>query len=105
MRNLSDTEKEIVEAVSPERLMTDTETIARWVRLSGTKEERESVDYLENVLRDLGLRTIRHMGWAYISLPEGAELSVEGTDVTAITHSMVPQTPEGGLELRLVYVG
>jgi hypothetical protein len=105
MRNLSDTEKEIVEAVSPERLMTDTETIARWVRLSGTKEERESVDYIENVLRDLGLRTIRHMGWAYISLPEGAELSVEGTDVTAITHSMVPQTPEGGLELRLVYVG
>jgi hypothetical protein len=105
MRNLSDTEKEIVEAVSPERLMTDTETIARWVRLSGTKEERESVDYIENVLRDLGLRTIRHMGWAYISLPEGAELSVEDTDVTAITHSMVPQTPEGGLELRLVYVG
>src|ERR671921_2952 len=105
MRNLSDTEKEIVEAVSPERLMTDTEAIARWTRLSGTQEERESFDYVEGVLRDLGLQTTRHAGWAYISLPEGAELSVEGADVPAITHSMVPQTPEGGLELPLVYVG
>jgi hypothetical protein len=105
MRNLSDTEKEIVEAVSPERLMTDTGAIARWTRLSGTQEERESFDYVEDVLRDLGLQTTRHAGWAYISLPEGAELSVEGVEVPAITHSMVPQTPEGGLELPLVYVG
>src|SRR5215211_4489335 len=105
MSNLSNTEKEIVESVSPERLMTDTEAIARWVRLSGTEEERESFDYVEGVLLDLGLRTTRHAGWAYISLPEGAELSVEGVAVPAITHSMVPQTPEGGLELPLVYVG
>src|SRR5918997_3919797 len=105
MRNLSDPEKEIVEAVSPERLMTDTEAIARWTRLSGTQEERESFDYVEDVLRDLGLQTTRHAGWAYISLPEGAELSVGGVEVPAITHSMVPQTPEGGLELPLVYVG
>ncbi|HEY6751261.1 MAG TPA: M28 family peptidase [Rubrobacteraceae bacterium] len=105
MRNLSDTEKEIVEAVSPERLMTDIEAIARWTRLSGTQEERESFDYVEGVLHDLGLQTTHHAGWAYISLPEGAELSVEGAEVPAITHSMVPQTPEGGLELPLVYVG
>jgi hypothetical protein len=105
MRNLSNTEKEIVEAVSPERLMTDTEAIARWIRLSGTEAERESFDYVEGVLHDLGLRTARHAGRAYISLPEEAELSVEGVEVPAITHSMVPQTPEGGLELPLVYVG
>src|SRR5829696_9007658 len=105
MSNLSNTEKEIVEAVSPERLMTDTEAIARWTRLSGTQEERESFDYVEGVLHDLGLQTTHHAGWAYISLPEGAELSVEGAEVPAITHSMVPQTPEGGLELPLVYVG
>ncbi len=105
MRNLSDTERKIVESVSRERLMADTGAIAKWVRLSGTEVERKSFDYMENVLRDLGLRTTRHSGWAYISLPEGAELSVEGIDIPVITHSMVPQTPEGGLELPLVYVG
>jgi hypothetical protein len=105
MSNLSDVEKAIVESVSGERLMSDTEAIARWVRLSGTEEERASFDYVEDVLRELGLETTRHTGWAYISLPEGAELTVGGTEVPAITHSMAPETPEDGLELPLVYAG
>jgi hypothetical protein len=105
IRELSDLENKIVESVSGERLISDTEAIARWVRLSGTDEERASFDYVEGVLRDLGLETTRHTGWAYISLPEGAELAVEGADVPAITHSMAPETPENGLELPLVYVG
>src|SRR5215211_2713768 len=105
IRELSDLENKIVESVSGERLISDTEAIARWVRLSGTEEERASFDYVEGVLRDLGLETTRHTGWAYISLPEGAELAVEGADVPAITHSMAPETPENGLELPLVYIG
>ena len=105
MRELSDVEGKITGSVSSERLMSDTEAIARWVRLSGTEEERASFDYVEGVLGDLGLETTRHTGWAYISLPERAELTVEGTEVPAITHSMAPETPEGGLELPLVYAG
>ena len=105
MRELSDLERKIIGSISPERLMSDTETIAQWVRLSGTEEERASFDYVEDVLRGLGLETTRHTGWAYISLPEGADLSVEDTNVPALTHSMAPETPEGGLELPLVYVG
>ena len=105
MRELSDVEGKIVGSVSSERLISDTEAIARWVRLSGTEEELASFDYVEGVLGDLGLETTRHTGWAYISLPERAELTVEGTEVSAITHSMAPETPEGGLELPLVYAG
>lgn len=105
MRELSDVEGKITGSVSSERLISDTEAIARWVRLSGTEEERASFDYVEGVLGDLGLETTRHTGWAYISLPERAELTVEGTEVPAITHSMAPETPEGGLELPLVYAG
>lgn len=105
MRELSAVEGKITGSVSSERLMSDTEAIARWVRLSGTEEERASFDYVEGVLGDLGLETTRHTGWAYISLPERAELTVEGTEVPAITHSMAPETPEGGLELPLVYAG
>jgi Peptidase family M28/PA domain len=105
MRDLNNMEKTLVESVSPERLMSDTEAIARWVRLSGTEDELKSFDYVEGVLRQMGLETTRHTGWAYISLPESAELSVEDRDVPAITHSMAPNTPEDGLQLPLVYVG
>jgi hypothetical protein len=104
MRKISDVEGKIVASVSAGRLMADTEAIARWVRLSGTEEERASFDYVEDVLRNLGLKTACHMGWAYISLPEAAELAVEGTGVPAITPSMAPETPENGLELPLVYI-
>jgi hypothetical protein len=75
------------------------------VRLSGTEDEAQSFDYVEGVLREMGLQTTRHSGWAYVSLPESASLSVEGGQVPAITHSMVPDTPEGGLRLPLLYVG
>ena len=105
MRDLSSTERTIAGSVSGERLMADTEAIARWVRLSGTEDELASFDYVEDVLRRMEIEPIRHTGWAYISLPEGAELSLEGRDVPAITHSMAPDTPEGGLQLPLVYVG
>ncbi|MDP9486282.1 MAG: hypothetical protein M3Q49_10975, partial [Actinomycetota bacterium] len=105
MRDLSKVEKSIAESVSADRLMNDTEAIARWVRLSGTEDEAKSFDHAEGVLREMGLETIRHIGMAYVSLPESALLSVEGTEVPAITHSMVPDTPEGGIELPLVYVG
>ena len=105
MRDLGKEERSIVEAISADRLMSDTEAIAQWVRLSGTEDEARSFDYVEGVIREMGLQTTRHTGWAYISLPESAELDIEGRKVSAITHSMVPNTPEGGLELPLVYVG
>ncbi len=104
MTEQSETRGRIAGSVSAERLMADTEEIARWVRLSGTEEERAAFDHVEKTLDGLGLRTTRHVARAYISLPESAELSVEGESVPAITHSMAPPTPEGGLELPLVYV-
>lgn len=94
----------ITGSVSSERLMADTEEIARWVRLSGTEDERAAFDYVKKTLGDLGLRTTRHLARAYVSLPESADLSVDGADVPAITHSMAPSTPDDGLALPLVYV-
>lgn len=105
MAELSGTERLVVDAVSRERLMTDTETLAQWVRLSGSEEERRAFDYVEEVVRGLGLETERYMGRTYVSLPEAAELEVDGESIHAITHSMSTNTPEGGLELPLVYLG
>lgn len=105
MIDLSGVEKLVVDSVSRERLMSDTETLAQWVRLSGSEEERKAFDYVENVLREMGLETERHMGRTYVSLPEAAQLRVEGESVHAIAHSMSTNTPEGGLELPLIYLG
>jgi hypothetical protein len=98
------TEKSIVESVSKERLMADTEAIARWVRLSGSEEEKESFDYVEDQLREMGLQTSRYSGRAYVSIPISAKLSVGGEEIAAITHSMAASTTAGGLDLPLVYV-
>lgn len=105
MQSLRNVEKQVIESVSKERLMSDTETIARWVRLSGSEEEREAFDHVEEVLRGLGLETERHMGRAYVSLPENAELEVGSERLHAIAHSMAKSTPDGGLRLPMVYVG
>ena len=98
------TEKSIVESVSKERLMADTQAIARWVRLSGSEEEKESFDYVEDQLREMGLQTCRYSGRAYVSIPISAKLSIGGEEVAAITHSMAASTTAGGLDLPLVYV-
>jgi hypothetical protein len=105
MTKLSGVEKLVVDSVSRERLMTDTETLSQWVRLSGSEEERRAFDYVEDALRGIGLETERHMGRAYVSLPQAAQLEVEGKSVHAIAHSMSTNTPEGGLELPLTYLG
>lgn len=105
MSQLREGEMTVTEAVSRERLMSDTEAIARWVRMSGSEDERRAFDYVEEVLRDLGLEPQRHLGKAYVSLPESASLEVQGTEIPAITHSMAPSTTDEGLKLPLVDLG
>jgi Peptidase family M28/PA domain len=105
MTELSGVEKLVVDSVSRERLMKDTESLSQWVRLSGSDEERRAFDYVEDALRGMGLETERHMARAYVSLPQAAQLEVEGKSVRPIAHSMSTNTPEGGLELPLIYLG
>ena len=105
MTKLSGTERSVIDAVSRERLMADTEAISRWVRMSGSEEERKAFDYVENALHEMGVQTQRYLGRTYVSLPEEAKLEVKGERVHAIAHSMSASTPEGGLELPLVYLG
>lgn len=98
----------IVEAISGERLMEDTRAIARWVRLSGSPEEREAFAYIERRLREAGLRTQLLEHDALISLPLPATLQIldAGTDeIPCITHSFAASTPSDGLSANAVYAG
>ena len=93
------------DAVDGARMMADLTELARWVKLSGTPEERESLEFLRSRLDDAGYRTriIEHD--AFISLPGEATVTVDGRALRAITHSMARPTPADGLQARLVDVG
>lgn len=98
----------IVEAISRERLMEDTRAIARWVRLSGSPEEREAFAYIERRLREAGLRTQLLEHDALISLPLAAALRIldAGADeIPCITHSFAASTPSDGLSANAAYAG
>jgi Iap family predicted aminopeptidase len=102
---LSSTERAIVDAVSREQLMTYTRTIAQWVRLSGTEEERHAFEYVADQLRQLGVEPHLHLGFGYISLPRSATLRVGQQELRAITHAMAASTPAEGVDLPTLYLG
>ena len=86
-------------------LMDHCRAFARWMKLSGTKDEAESLRYVQARLDEYGYRTRVILHDAYISLPGKARVEVDGTTLTAITHSMGRSSPAGGLSAELVYVG
>ena len=86
-------------------LMDHCRAFARWVKLSGTKDEAESLRYVQARLDEYGYRTQIILHDAYISLPGKARVEVDGTALTAITHSMGRTSPDGGLAAELIYVG
>lgn len=102
---LSPVENAIVTAISREHLMADTVGIAQWVRLLGTEDERKAVDYVANLLRQMGVEPTVYLGYGYISLPLSAEVRVGGNDLRDITHAMSANTPEAGVQLAAEYVG
>ena len=98
----------ITAAVSAARLMTYTREIARWVRLSGSEDERHAFDYLENTLKGFGLAVRRYEHDALISWPGTASLEVGNASaqrIECITHAFSVSTPPGGLEAEVVDVG
>ena len=103
-------ERELIAAVSTERLMDATKTIAQWVRLSGTPEEARAFDWLESQLKAIGLKVTRYSFPALVSWPESASLRVTAADgkteeIACATHGFAASTPAEGLEGELVTVG
>jgi len=78
---------------------------AKRVKLSGSREERESLAYLEAELRGFGYATTLLSHDAYISLPVSSRLCFDGAEIPSITHSMSRATSPAGIEADLVFVG
>ncbi len=106
-KSLEQDTRRVASAVSADRLMEDTRAIARWVRLSGSAEEREAFAYIERRLHEAGLRTQLLEHDALISLPVSGSLRIVDPDpdeIPCITHSFAASTPSDGLSARGVYV-
>jgi hypothetical protein len=70
--------------------MADVEEIARYERLSGSKEEMQAFLYIERQLHQAGIATKMMQHGAYVSLPVSCSLRVVSpvkTELVAITHS------------------
>lgn len=91
--------------ISGPEMMANLREIARWVKLSGTAEEREALGFIEGRMRDYGFRTEVILHDAFISLPGRAGVLVDGRPVTAITQSFSQSSPPGGLSGVPVYLG
>ncbi|MDR7481174.1 MAG: M28 family peptidase [Armatimonadota bacterium] len=101
-------EADAIAAVSGPRLMAYTRDITRWVRLSGEPDERRAFEYVEGVLRGLGLRTQLLEHDAFISLPGPARLRITSPVrelLPCITHAFAAPTGADGVQGELVYVG
>jgi hypothetical protein len=79
--------------------------LARWIKLSGTPDELQSLRYFRAKLDEYGYRTELIMHDAYISLPGKARVDVDNHTLTSITHSFSRSSPAQGVTGRLVYVG
>jgi aminopeptidase YwaD len=96
------------EAVSQDHLTEFNRTIAKWTRLSGSRDEREAAAYVEDRLRSFGYAAQTIVHDAYISLPGAASLRVtkpEPRDLPCITHSMGIPTGGRAVSAELVYAG
>jgi hypothetical protein len=91
--------------VNAQRMMADLEKLAAWVKLSGTPEELESLNFVRSCYEAAGFSTRIIWHDAYISLPGPARIAHDGRTLTAITHSMAMPSPRDGLRGRLVYAG
>lgn len=94
-----------IDEVSNQNLMDTTRSIAQWVRLSGSEDERKAFDYLDQTLKGFGLSTRLHLPTCLVSLPVSAELEAGGQSFTCITHAFSVNTDEQGVAGQLVYVG
>jgi hypothetical protein len=86
-------------------MMANLREIARWVKLSGTAEEMESLRFIEARMAGYGFRTEILQHDAYISLPGKTCVVVNGVPLTAITHSFSLSSPAEALRGALVYLG
>ena len=81
------------------------EHFSRYVKLSGSKEELESLAEVRAELERCGLATNLILHDAYVSLPGAASVVLDGGSPACITHSFSRASGPAGVTGTLVYAG
>jgi hypothetical protein len=95
---------QLCDAVSGASMMDNLRELARWVKLSGSREEMESLRFVEARMAEYGFRTRILLHDAYISLPGVCSVTANGERLSAITQSFSRSSPAGGLHGEMVYL-
>ncbi len=99
-------EDALVGQVDEKKLMEFTSEVSKWVRVSGTREEVESLLYCQKEFEAMGYETKLTYHPAFISVPVRAHvelLSPVHMSFRALTHPFTPSTPFCGLKGTLVH--
>ena len=91
-------------AVDSARLMGHVGEFGRWIKLSGSEGEADSLRYVRARLDEYGFATQLLHHDAYISLPGRSLVQVDNSALRCITHSFSRAAPDG-VRGRLVHVG
>lgn len=100
--------KTISTEVSIANLERHTSAIAQWVRLSGSRDEREAFAYVRSELGSYGFAINQYESEALIGYPGSSTLEVlgaESIEVQCNSYSLSPSTPAEGIRAELIYVG
>jgi len=104
----ADLETRMRKGVSVRRLQTHLKQFARWHRETGGPDERAAVDYIAETLRGDGITVAIHEFRGFVSFPREATLDVlapERTTIPCRPRSFGANTPPGGLEGEIIFVG
>jgi hypothetical protein len=103
---ITSAEHSLIKEVSAERLWEDTRFIGSLYRESGSKEERQAVDYVVRRLKEAGIEDVRtYEVMAFVSYHRDAEFEVVlpvQRRIPAVARAYTDSTPPEGLELELV---
>ena len=94
----------LCDAVDGAVLMRHIGEFARWIKLSGSEGEADSLRYVRARLDEYGFTTRLLHHDAYISLPGRSLVQVDNAALRCITHSFSRAAPDG-VRGRLVHVG
>ncbi len=98
----------IVDDVSGSELQRHLNSIAQYVRLSGSADEAKAFDYIESQLKAFGYHVNRYASDALIGYPGKSSLEIVSPERMSIPcngYSLSPLTSDDGVTGELVYVG
>ncbi len=94
--------------VSIANLERHTDTIAQWIRLSGSDEERRAFDYVRSELESYGFTISQYESEALIGYPGSSTFEVLGAQSIKVEcngYSLSPSTSVEGIRAEIIYVG